>query len=362
MAGTPGCAWALSHFGSDRTIVLDGREAEALMDLPPQSLRIEKKIADRLNKLGLRRVRDFISMPLASLRRRFGMEFMSRLAQAIGEQEEILQPVVDVHPYSELIPCLEPVVTLTGIELALKQLIERVCKRLYGEGKGVRTLVFHTHRIDGKYQQIIIGTNRSTLDEAHLFKLFEIKLDKIEPGLGIELFILEATKVEDHIPGQEKIWTEGGMAEEMNDPGISQLIDRISNKIGENKIHRYLPDEHYWPERSYKKSMTLHEKPSIGWDKIKARPVRLMQAPEPIAVTAPVPDYPPMLFRYKGKVHRIVKADGPERIEQEWWLQDGLHRDYYLVEDEEGKRYWLFRAGHYGDSQKVSWFIHGFCA
>ena len=86
------------------------------------------------------------------------------------------------------------------------------------------------------------------------------------------------------------------------------------------------------------------------------------QKPEPIEVTAPIPDYPPMLFRYKGKLHKIIKADGPERIEQEWWLQEGQHRDYYCVEDEEGCRYWLFRSGHYDAEKTYQWFIHGFFA
>ncbi|MGV2481986.1 UNVERIFIED_CONTAM: DNA polymerase Y family protein, partial [Salmonella enterica subsp. enterica serovar Weltevreden] len=45
----------------------------------------------------------------------------------------------------------------------------------------------------------------------------------------------------------------------------------------------------------------------------------------------------------------------------EWWLQKGLYRDYYCVEDEQGKRYWLFRSGDYA-SDEVKWFIHGFFA
>ena len=57
--------------------------------------------------------------------------------------------------------------------------------------------------------------------------------------------------------------------------------------------------------------------------------------PERIEVTAPVPDYPPILFRYKNEVHYIKKADGPERIEQEWWIETGEHQDYYQVEDEQ---------------------------
>jgi protein ImuB len=67
-----------------------------------------------------------------------------------------------------------------------------------------------------------------------------------------------------------------------------------------------------------------------------------------------------MMFRYKGRVHKIIKADGPERIEQEWWVATGRHRDYYAVEDEDGKRYWLFRSGHYDADKTFKWFIHGF--
>jgi len=89
--------------------------------------------------------------------------------------------------------------------------------------------------------------------------------------------------------------------------------------------------------------------------------VQLLSKPEPIEVAAPIPDYPPMHFQYKGKLHKIRKADGPERIEREWWLDGGEHRDYYYVEDEDGQRYWLFRSGHYA-VQQSQWFIHGFFA
>jgi protein ImuB len=94
----------------------------------------------------------------------------------------------------------------------------------------------------------------------------------------------------------------------------------------------------------------------------RPRPLQLLARPQPVEVTAPIPDYPPMLFRYLGILHTIKKADGPERIEPEWWIAEGLHRDYYAVEDEEGKRYWLFRAGHYAEDSRPQWFIHGFFA
>ena len=82
------------------------------------------------------------------------------------------------------------------------------------------------------------------------------------------------------------------------------------------------PDEHYWPERSVKPATTLNEELTTDWKTDRPRPLQLLSRPEPIEVTAPIPDYPPMNFRYKEKLHKIIKADGPERIEQEWWIQE----------------------------------------
>ncbi|RYZ82283.1 MAG: hypothetical protein EOP06_21945 [Proteobacteria bacterium] len=102
------------------------------------------------------------------------------------------------------------------------------------------------------------------------------------------------------------------------------------------------------------------EKPAIDWRTDLPRPVHLLAEPESIEVTAVLPDYPPKWFRYKGKIYDVVKSDGPERIEQEWWVSDGLYRDYYCAEDENGARYWVFRSGPYDGQPK--WFLHGFFA
>ena len=358
MADTIGVAWGVARFGKAALVIASGQHVESLMLLPPEALRLEADAVERLHKLGLHQVKQFIGMPRAALRRRFGQNFIMRLDMALGQQIETLQPVQPIEPYSERLPCLEPVVTLTGIEIALRQLLETLCLRLQQEQKGLRTALFKGYRVDGKVEQVDIGTNRPSHSVTHLFKLFEIKLSTIEPALGIELFFLEAPKVEDQLPLQENMWEGSGGLEDVR---LSELLDRLTNKVGTKALHRYLPDEHYWPERSFKSTSSLQEKSTTAWRSDKLRPLQLLQAPELIEVTAPIPDYPPMLFRYKGKVHPIVRADGPERIEQEWWLQQGQHRDYYRVEDEDGHRYWLFRLGHYHD-KSYQWFIHGFFA
>lgn len=356
MADTAGAAWAVARYGEGPFVTGGSEQLDALMLLPPEALRLEEDAIARLHKLGLTRIRQFIQMPRTSLRRRFGPQFLLRLYQALGQEEEAFTPVFPIESYQERLPCLEPIVTATGIAIALEQLLESLCGRLRREQKGLRSANFKGYRVDGKVIMVSVSTGRPSHHVKHLFKLFDIRLPTLEPGEGIELFVLEAPKVEDHVAGQEKLWEEAGGLDDMR---LSELLDRLANRVGPEAIKRYLPDEHYWPERSYKLSLSLQEKTSSIWRTDKLRPLQLLAVPEPIEAVSPQPDYPPMLFRYKGKVHNIVRANGPERIEQEWWLQQGQHRDYYGVEDEDGGRYWLFRLGHY--QEKVyQWFLHGF--
>ena len=357
MADTIGVAWAIARYGSITPIVKSNELDTALMPLPPAALRLEPAILARMEKLGLYQVQSFIHMPRSVLRRRFGQSLLTRLDQALGQEVEPIEPVCPIEPYQERLPAMDGIRTAKGIEIALKRLLERLCQRLSQEGNGLRKAVFKGYRADKQVQQMEIGTHKPSRNVEHLFRLFELRIATLEPGLGFELFILEAPHVEPISIEQEALWQLHGKG----DDEVAALLDRIGAKVGADTVHRYLPDEHYWPERSIKLATSLYEQPSTYWRTDRLRPVNLLASPEPIEVTVPIPDYPPMLFCYKGQVHNIRKADGPERIEQEWWLTQGEHRDYYCVEDELGARYWLFRLGHYATGEP-QWFIHGFFA
>jgi protein ImuB len=360
MADTIGTAWAVARFGKVKPIIQPGEQMDALLSLSPAALRLEPLTLERLQKLGFYTIQGFIDMGRSILRRRFGQGFLMRLDQALGNEDEPLQLLQPVEPYHERLPCLEPIRTVTGIEIAIRKLLEALCHRLEGEGKGLRTATLKCYRVDDKVVQVSIGTSQASRAIDHLFKLFELKIPLIEPALGIELFTLDTLKVEDVEPEQEVLWST--MSGGLEDGRLTELLDKISNKMGSASIHRYLPQECHWPERSIKQAKTLQDKRMTAWRRDRPRPSLLLSNPEKIQVTAPIPDYPPMLFIYKNKVHHIKEADGPERIEREWWLEKGEHRDYYYVEDQDGQRYWLFRAGHYSDDQPKEWFIHGFFA
>lgn len=355
IADTPGAAWAISRFAKSNPIVESGMQIKALAALPPAALRLEPDVLERLQKLGFRTVGNLISIPASVLRRRFGNMLLLRIDQALGKKEEELVPLVPPVPYVERLPCLEPICTALGIEIAIEKLLSALCIRLKAEGKGLRKAVLKCHRIDGRKVQVGITTNRGSQNLQHLRKLFNLQIAKIEPALGIDLFMLEALKVEDVDVLQEQLWAE---AKGLEDAALAELLDRVAGKIGAAAIGRYLPAEHYWPEQSVKLASSLKEEPGTTWP-VQMRPIRLLSIPERIQVMALVPDNPPKMFIYKKKRHTIIKADGPERIGREWWRDSGEHRDYYAVEDSNGQRYWVFRSGPYnGDSP--AWYLHGY--
>lgn len=98
----------------------------------------------------------------------------------------------------------------------------------------------------------------------------------------------------------------------------------------------------------------------------KIRPLKLLDRAEPIAVIHASPDGLPRRFSWRGRVHEVLRAEGPERIAPEWWRERGgaRLRDYYRVEDGEGRRYWLYRHGHAADGRGgvPEWFLHGLYA
>jgi protein ImuB len=151
---------------------------------------------------------------------------------------------------------------------------------------------------------------------------------------------------------------------------LAALVDRLGNRLGLANLCRLEPRESHLPERAVELRPALEEngKSPARWPVGPPRPIRLLASPEPIEATAPVPDDPPVLFRWRRLLHRVRRADGPERVAGEWWraADPAAHlgdpddiRDYYRVEDEAGRRFWLYRAGLFRPGRPARWFVHG---
>lgn len=384
MADTAGAAWALARFAERQADLFcpSRGQRDALASLPVEGLRLDAPILEAFLKLGLRRIGDLYPMPRAPLVRRFGDQPLNRLDQALGTLAEPIEPRRIPPAFRTRLAFAEPIGRAEDVAAATSRLLAALCHQFEQAGVGARRLEIALYRVDGSVDRTSIGTSRPNRDNPKLMKLFEERLGELDPGFGVELMILSAPEVEawsgtqDALPDQESPGVASGV------DGTIDLADRLALRLGAGNVVRLLTRDSHLPER-VQVAAPVSSKPAAAgaWRRVAslkgARPTRLLQRPEPVEVTAFVPDDPPSVFHWRRHAHRIVRADGPERIANEWWRprSDGTHpaagtlppvRDYYRVEDDDGGRFWLFRDGPYqlaaNGQPTARWFLHGFCA
>jgi protein ImuB len=252
---------------------------------------------------------------------------------------------------------VEPLLTAEAFSTVIGRLVGMVCDDMERAGLGARRLDLLFERVDGSVQAIRIGTARPGRDVRHLGRMLNERLERVDPGPGVEamrLVVVDADPV-----SLEQVSLVEPVA-----PDIAPLVDRLANRLGESRIYRIAPLESDVPERSVRLVPAMS--PVIGgWPADLPRPVRLLDPPQPVEAMALLPDHPPVAFTWRRVRHRVRHADGPERIAGEWWRRDREWisvRDYFRVEDEDGRRFWLFRRGNGSDADTgdMRWFLHGF--
>ena len=376
LAGTQGAAHAFAHYhpASELSpfIVSSDNTQDELSPLPIASLRLEENTQQLLRRFGLNTQGHLFSLNRASLEQRFhsaeqSEDVLKRLDQVLGRRSEPFVPLQAVPEFFARLPCVEPLIHRDGIQEGLRRLLGTLSADLGQAGKGAYRFVFRTYRVDNTAQDITVSSARPTRDPNHIMRLFEEKLDGINPGFGIELLTLDALRLEkfgDRVQGFTRILQDEGRDEE----AVSALADRLSARLGEDRVQVLVPHQSYIPERSEElKSYTGISLPwgEATWFRGGARPLRMLEPPEPVRVMSEVPDGPPKRFVWRHLTRNVCKSEGPERIGREWWLNGAKHhrtRDYYRVEDREGLRYWLFREGLYDDpfdGRSPDWYVHG---
>ncbi len=393
LAGTPAGAAALARGAPECPARLPpGGEHEGLADLPVAALRLSLDTLTTLRRFGLTRIGQLYGIDRAALARRFVSRtaadaVVTRLDEALGLRHAPLAPLRPPPDYAARQPCPEPLLHADGIRAGLDRLLETVCAQLADHGRGARSFTLTAFRADGGSDRLDVAAARPVRDPAHVRRLFDDRLGALDPGFGIDLLLLEARRVgamaSDVRPLSRDL---AGQAVDLT--ALSALADRLSARLGPGTAQVAHPEASHLPERAARWRAfegTLPTWPAGGERPDRPRPVSLLERPEPVEVLAEVPDGPPLRFIWRRVARRVLRADGPERIAPEWWhhwpapprapTADAAGtdtapasrpalprtRDYYRIEDETGRRYWVFRDGLYGDGRggAPGWYVHG---
>lgn len=359
VADSWGAAHALARsIGNETSVVAPGRTVDAVTDLPIASLRLNAEVVTGLRILGFRTVGELAATPRAPLTLRFGPEITRRLDQMFGRVAEPIDPIRSPDFVEVSRSFADPIGAAETIAKYVSLLVHRLCRVLQARGLGVRRTDLIVHRVDNTVQALRAGTAKPVRDIAWLTKLLHDRIERIDPGFGIEKLSLAAIMVE---PLEDRQFASALIEEAKVD--IGAFVDILGNR-GKFRLYRVAPVASDVAERSLQSISPVAEEQGQSWPLNWPRPVRLMDRPEPIEVMALLPDHPPVWFTWRGKRYRVKQADGPERIFGEWWQRSSewvAVRDYLTVADETGERYWIYRAGDGVDPETGShrWFMHG---
>ena len=373
VAATAGAAWALARFRQATTILPAGEERAALAPLPIEALRLAPETRATLRRLGFRRVGALIDNPRAPFAARFERELLRRIDQALGCVGEPLTFILPPPVYHSLRYLMEPVAAQEAVVAIAQRLMRDIVHALTRDGVGARTLRLALYRVDGGTRTIDIALSRPTRSAPHVARLIALKLERggetsaetLDAGFGFEAVGLAITATERMDEEQTDLVSGDAMGERVEER-CAELIDGLAQRLGPRSVQRLAPVESHLPERAETARAAGAE--GVAWpmpDAARPRPLLLFAHAEPAEVMAQVPEGPPRRFRWRGVLHAVAKAQGPERIAAEWWRSgaEAPTRDYYLVEDDAGRRFWLFREGLFArETAAPRWFVHGLFA
>ena len=384
IAPTIGAAWAISHFAKSQ-VVEDDSFAILLDALPVASLRLEEAQLLTLGQMGLKTVGQLRAYPRKPLQARFGASLLIRIDQAFGVIEERMTPRLPLVDHLAERRFADPISLMDDVLRTTHDLAVKLSKTLEAEGLGGQAFHLFLYRVDHKMMTLSLNAGRVTRDPDHIADLFRHRAQRLEaeydPGFGIDMVRLAASSV-DRLDAVQT----GAFSVEDGTEDIDRLNDRLSSRLGPLAVLRTHLMASRLPERAARLVPTQADTaPAIAIPPLQ-RPIKLLPMPEIVAILAEVPHGLPASMVWRGESFRLVSGQGPERLGAEWWRkQEQLKlvepdpkkpkpyepnlpefsptagtRDYYVVEDQHGSRFWVFRQGLYGEGNRPIWYLHGF--
>ena len=391
IAPTIGAAWGISHFA--RSQVVEAADLETILDaLPVHALRLEPAQIAGLTQMGLKTVGQVRPRPRKPLQARFGASLLARLDQAYGMIEERMAPrLPPAERYAER-RFADPIGLMDDVLMTCHDLAIQLAIRLEAEGQGGQAFHLFLYRVDHKVMALSVNSARVTRDPEHITKLFANRAERLEgeydAGFGIDMIRLAVSSVSELDAVQLGAFSHQGVAEDLD-----QLNDRMSSRLGTMAVLKTQLVASHIPEQAARLVPTLaaNDGPRQADWPVPLRPLRLLPMPERVAINAEVPDGLPASMIWRRDSYKIEKASGPERLGAEWWrsgqrLQlvppkkpkegetppyipnlpkfdpEAGTRDYFVVEDGSGRRFWIFRQGFHQQGEPAVWYLHGFFA
>ncbi len=362
-----------AHAAAARALARHGRAGGDVRDLPVTALELSADALSGLRRAGLATLGDLARRPMAGLAARFGADAVQRLRAIMGEVSNPIAARQAPAAIGARARFAEPLAHTEAVLDVLEDLLVQTARQMEARAIGGRRFVVTLERSDGARRRLVVETGLPVRDAAVVMRLLRERIDSLsdplDPGFGFDSLTLAVPRTQPL--GARQIALDSGDGASVGDDSVAALIDRLATRLGPDNICQLRPRDTHIPESA--QQLVPATGTAAPWPTDAGRPLRpllLLDPPAAVTTITSFPDGPPQRFRWRGQVHVVCHAEGPERIAPEWWRrrdghipgQHGLTRDYYRVEDAEGRRFWLFRHGLYEERSDPLWYIHGLFA
>lgn len=338
LAPTPKGAWLMSHAEQEQhNLPL----AEQLAPLPLDLLSDFPRQVASLAKAGLWRFADILALPQQALSRRCGRELTLFLEQVLGTAQDLqadFQPPAtfsdnywfgyEVKANQELLP-------------AIQLLLQSLCQFLRNTQLQGQHIQWKLYGINHAVHEFSVHCSLPQANWREWYQLTQLKVDQLQLTQGVEGVGLQCEQLS---PGNTHC---GDLfsPKEQREP-LHSLLDRLQNRLGLQSVHKIACRDEHLPEFAGYSCSDINLADQGRSTDEAPRPFWLMPQPQRLRISN-------QHLYWNG---RLQLEEGPERIEDNWWLQP-VSRDYYIARDPGGQPYWVFR-----DRQCDHWFIQGIFA
>ena len=183
-------------------------------------------------------------------------------------------------------------------------------------------------------------------------------------GVGFDAVSLVAYDTE-AVSAEQADWLSGASAGPLKGD-FARLVDRLCSRLGPEAVRVPVPEASYLPERRWRFISALDSRPAEprfeeSVDSTRA-PFLLLEKAEPVDAPAVLSGRPPAWIRWRRNRYALKRAQGPRRVLPEWWRsaeQGG--REYWLMEDDRGRCFYLYRKRPAGDGP-TRWYLQALAA
>ena len=352
-------AKALAEFSPDETFVAQPSETwNALQPLPVVALGLDERTERAFARLGLRRISDLGSIPVSSLRARFGAQVVRAIDRAKGIAPEPIAMRPHLPPPRLSVELDPPARTPEEVRQHVERLTSALCDRLASQRLGAQRMLLTLAELRAGQliqRRQLVGAASPMRDPNRWLRLIGEREAVFDPAEGVEKVELRALVA----PLDAE---QAGLHGSSTGDTLNELIEQLSARLGERRVVRFVEGDSHVPEESWHRASAL-DSPKLGKSaqgkaiaQRTRRPLTLFERPQAISVKA---DPRPVKLRWRGETHRISRATGPERIVPPWWRgpdsEAKAARDYWRIETKRGERFWVYQSLQ----DPGGWYLHG---